>query len=107
VGCEHLCLCSATALLLLGSLLGSKVPGRGAAGLGQWWRMVESGKTLLRFTICIHSHLGPRTVAKHLDLCSRQSNPMIQVNQKLSMEVNLGLRWDQEEERRIWSLNDG
>lgn len=69
--------------------------------------MVESRKTSLRFTICIHSHLGPHAAAKCLDLCSWQSNPMISVNQRLSRGGNSWLRWDQEEERRIWSWSDG
>lgn len=69
--------------------------------------MVESRKTSLRFTICVRSHLGPRAAAKRLDLCSWQGNPIIQLNQRLSRGENSRLRWDQEEERRIWSLSDG
>lgn len=63
--------------------------------------MMESRKTSLRFTTCIHPHLGPHAAGKHLDLYSWHSNPMIPVNQRLSKEENSGLRCDQEEERRI------
>lgn len=103
MGCGHLCLCSDMALLswVLCWALGSM------GGSGKTGAVVETGKMSLRFTICIHSHLGPCTTAESLDLCSWQSNPMIPVNQRLSRGENSGLRWDQEEERRIWSLSDG
>lgn len=74
--------------------------GRGAAGL-------ESQEESPGFPSCIHPHLGARPAAKHLDLCSWQSNPVIPANQRLSRGENSGLKWDREEERRIWSWSDG